>query len=106
MTTSHSSRLTNLVTLATQLERMERGSDAVHPERYLDVVERIKAELTVAQPGAAFDTVLASFACTAELYENLNYEHAGLCRSNLDASLQSEIEARKVIAGARCRTKA
>jgi len=31
------------------------------------------------------------------VYENLNYQHAGLCRSALDASLAAELAARKAI---------
>jgi hypothetical protein len=35
------------------------------------------------------------------LYENLNYEHAGLCRSALESGLAAEVAARAAIAGAR-----
>lgn len=106
MTTSDSIQTRTLVSLATQLKRLERGSDLLQPDQYRDLVARIKAELTVAQPGAALDTVLASFPSTAELYENLNYRHAGLCRSDLDAASRSELQARKVIAAARNGKKA
>jgi hypothetical protein len=34
----------------------------------------------------------------ATVYENLNYENAGLCRSLLDAAAESELQARDVIA--------
>jgi hypothetical protein len=101
MATSDVTRTKNLVALAVQLERLERGSRAPEADRYADVVERLKAELASAQPGATLDTVLATFPCTAELYENLNYGQAGLCRSDLDAALKSEIRAREVIARAR-----
>jgi hypothetical protein len=36
----------------------------------------------------------------------MNYEHAGLCRSDLDAALKSEIRARQAIAAARSGKKA
>jgi hypothetical protein len=34
------------------------------------------------------------------VYENLNYQHAGLCRSSLDVSLAAEVSARDAIARA------
>ncbi|MBC5766851.1 hypothetical protein [Ramlibacter albus] len=101
MATSDVTRSRNLVALATQLERWERGWDTVEPGQFRDVIEQLKAELAATPSGALLETVLASFPSTAELYENLNYEHAGLCRSNLDAALKSEIEARNAIASAR-----
>jgi hypothetical protein len=91
----------NLVALAAQLERLERASGAVDPDRYRSVVEQLKAELAAAQPGAYMDAVLGTFPCTAEIYENMNYDRAGLCRSNLDAALKGEIEARRAIDAAR-----
>jgi len=37
------------------------------------------------------------------MYENQAYEHAGLCRSPLDASLQAELAASDLIARVRAR---
>jgi len=45
--------------------------------------------------------VLEAFPAAAQLYENLNYQHAGLCRSPMDASLAAELAARAAIDGAR-----
>jgi hypothetical protein len=45
--------------------------------------------------------VLEAFPSVAELYENLNYQHAGLCRSSLDAGLAAEAAARVAIERAR-----
>jgi hypothetical protein len=106
MATSHVTQSKNLVALAASLERLERSPEAVDPDRFREMVERLKAELAEAQPGAHLDAVLATFASTAELYENMNYEHAGLCRSDLDAALKSEIRARQAIAAARSGKKA
>jgi len=47
--------------------------------------------------------VLDSFPAVAELYENLHYEHAGLCRSVLETSLAAELAARAAIESARHR---
>ncbi|MCH8855539.1 MAG: hypothetical protein IIA03_04705, partial [Proteobacteria bacterium] len=46
----------------------------------------------------ALATVLDHFPAAAELYENLQYAHAGLCRAPLEASLQSELAARELLA--------
>jgi hypothetical protein len=45
--------------------------------------------------------VLATFPCTAELYENMQYEYAGLCRSPLEHATHAEVEARRAIEAAR-----
>jgi hypothetical protein len=37
----------------------------------------------------------------AELYENLHYAHAGLCRHPLDSSLSAEQSAQRLIARVR-----
>jgi hypothetical protein len=45
--------------------------------------------------------VLDAYPAAAQLYENQNYQHAGLCRSPLEASLDAELRARQVIDRAR-----
>lgn len=106
MSTSHVTQSRNLVALAAQLERLERARESVDADRFRNVVKQLKAELAAAQPGAHLEVVLATFPFTAELYENMNYEHAGLCRSDLDAALKGEIQAREAIAAARGAKKA
>lgn len=90
----------NLVVLARMLERLERSNVAIDPAQYRSVVEHLAAELEAAPRDAAIEAVLETFPAAGELYENLNYRHAGLCRSPLDASLQAEIAARAAIAAA------
>ena len=41
------------------------------------------------------------FRCAAAVYENRHYDVAGLCRTPLEASLNSELRARQVINKAR-----
>lgn len=106
MDTSPVTHSKNLVVLAWKLERLERSPRAVDPEQFRVLIEQLKAELDAAPHDASFDAVLARFPCTAELYENLNYEHAGLCRSNLDAALKGEMQARRAIDAARSGKKA
>jgi hypothetical protein len=50
---------------------------------------------------AALDAVLEASPSTAQLYENMQYEHAGLCRSPLEAALEAELAARAAIDAAR-----
>ena len=84
----------NLVALARMLERLERSPEPVDADQFRAVVERLKAGLEATPYDAGLEALLASFPCTAELYENLKYEHAGLCRSPLDLATQGEVRAR------------
>jgi hypothetical protein len=89
--------LRTLVTLAQLLQRLEASAVAVAPEQYRSVARRLAEELSRAPAGEALDAVLATFAAAAELYENLNYQHAGLCRSPLEPSLNAELAARQAL---------
>jgi hypothetical protein len=91
----------NLVVLAQMLERLDRSAQAVDPEQYRSVAARLAAELESAPRDATLDGVLQAFPAAAQLYENLNYRHAGLCRSPMDAALGAELAARAAIDGAR-----
>ncbi len=88
---------TDAVLLAQLLERLERGG---HPDagQYRMVVRRLADELARVADVDALNSVLEAHPSAAQLYENMNYQHAGLCRSLLDASLASEKRARDVIA--------
>jgi hypothetical protein len=66
--------------LSELLERLERSRRPFAAEQYRSVVRHLDTH-----PAAA------------ELYENLHYRHAGLCRSPLDAALAAELEARRII---------
>jgi hypothetical protein len=91
----------NLVMLARMLERLDRSAVAVDPQQYRGVVEHL-AELLLSVPhDAALEAVLAASPATAELYENLQYQHAGLCRAPLEAALNAELAARAAIDAAR-----
>jgi hypothetical protein len=87
--------------LARLMERLERSARAVDADQYRTVVQRLAAELDTAPRDAAFDALLDAFPGVAELYENLNYRHAGLCRSPLERSLGAEMAAREAIEAAR-----
>ena len=96
----------NLVALARMLERLERSSAPFDADQFRSVVDNLKAELAGVAHDAALEAVLATFPSTAELYENMQYEHAGLCRTPLEPAAAAEIEARRVIETARAAPKA
>lgn len=90
---------TDAALMAQLLERLERGG---HPDagQYLMVAGRLAEELGRVTDAGALDTLLRAHPAAAQVYENLNYQHAGLCRSPLDASLAAEQRAREAIARA------
>ena len=91
----------NLVMLARILERLDRSAVAVDAQQYRTVVGHLAEELHAAPHDATLDAVLDAFPAAAELYENLHYQHAGLCRAPLEAALNAELAARAAIDAAR-----
>lgn len=96
----------NLVVLARLLDRLERHAGPVDAQQYRAVASRLAAELASAPRDAALEAVLDASPLVAESYENLNYRHAGLCRSALEPALNAELAARAAIDGARKRASA
>jgi predicted NAD/FAD-binding protein len=92
---------TNLVMLARMLERLDRSTVAVDPQQYRGVVDHLAEVLRAVPHDAALEAVLEASPATAELYENLQYQHAGLCRSPLEQALNAELAARAAIDAAR-----
>ncbi len=91
-------RLRVLVTLSNLLQHLESPPNAaLNADQHRSVVSHLVAELQRVDPDEAFEFVLRHFPATAELYENLHYEHAGLCRSPLSQSLSTEQLARAAI---------
>lgn len=89
--------LTVVLTLAHVLQRLEGSREPVGAEQYRSVVAHLSDELAQVPPSAEFQALLEAYPAAAELYENLNYRHAGLCRSPLEWSLAAEMRAREVI---------
>jgi hypothetical protein len=79
--------------LAELLERLEHSKTPVDAAQYQSVVDHLVNELAEVQQGIELGALLDTHPAAAELYENLNYQHAGLCRSSLDASLAAEQQA-------------
>jgi hypothetical protein len=90
-------RLQDLAAMAALLERLEREPRAASAAQYRDVVRCVSDMLAQAEPGPTLDAMLSVAPATAELYENLQYGHAGLCRSPLEASLEAELAAHAAI---------
>lgn len=90
-------QMTVIATLAAVLERLEHSRVPVSPDQYLSVVRSLTAHLADVQPDDALKALFAASPATAELYENLNYEHAGLCLRTLDVALEAELSARRAI---------
>ena len=94
-------RLSVAALLAQLLERLDRSAEPVGAEQYLSVVRHLKEEFDELGATPGVSALLDAYPSAAELYENLNYQHAGLCRSPLEAALQAEQRARQVIERAR-----
>ena len=89
--------LTNAALLARLLERLDRSAQAPDAAQYRGVALRLAEALDDAPPGAALDALLAAFPAAAQVYENLRYRHAGLCRAPLETSLNTELIARAAL---------
>ena len=87
--------------LAQLLERLERSSVPVGAEQYRSVVRHLSEEFGSLRSQDGLSALLDAYPAAAQLYENLNYQHAGLCRSPLELSLDAELRARQVIERAR-----
>lgn len=89
--------LTVVVALAKLFQKLEGSPVAVAPQQYQAVAGRLGQALREAPAGDALDAVLRAFPAAAELYENVQYMHAGLCRQPLEAALNAELLARAAI---------
>lgn len=89
-----------LAAMALLLERLENRPRGASAEQYREVVRQLERLLLEAEPGPALDALLERLPATAELYENLRYAHAGLCRSPLAEALEAELAATSAIEAA------
>jgi hypothetical protein len=94
-------QLRTAITLAELLQRVESSTQSVGPAQYRRLVQHLSKLLDGLAPGPGLDALLNTFPCAVALYENARYDHAGLCRSPLEASLNSELQAREAIVKAR-----
>jgi hypothetical protein len=89
--------LLSLVRLAQLLQDLEGLGRAADAHQYRLLVQKLTAELHAHQGHDALAGLLDHFPAAAELYENLQYAHAGLCRMPLEASLASELATRSLL---------
>ena len=89
--------LTVVHVLAALLERLENSRVPVGAEQYRAVVLHLVDEFNDVPSDAGLAVLLDAHPAAAQLYENVNYIHAGLCRSPLEASLVAEQQAKAAI---------
>jgi hypothetical protein len=91
--------------LAGLLEGLERSNEPFDAEQYRSVVKRLADVLANAKSGealAALAALLDAHPGASQVYENINYQYAGLCRSALDPALDAENEVRQLIDRVKC----
>ncbi|MDT7838512.1 hypothetical protein [Aquabacterium sp. OR-4] len=93
--------LQSLAAMALLLEKLERQPRKASATQYRQVAAQVQRLLGQAQPGPAFEQLLQTLPAMAELYENLHYAHAGLCRAPLQPALDAELSAGAAIRRAR-----
>lgn len=86
-----------IVSLAHLLKRFERNPLEASADQYRHLAARLKEELERAPVDARQDAILRVYRAAADIYENLRYEFAGLCRVPLEQAASTELEAKRVI---------
>lgn len=94
-------RLKAVAETAALLQRLEAPPLQVSPGQYQRVVQQLQRQLAGLTLDASLDRLLQAFPAASQVYENLRYEHAGLCRAPLDAALQAELSAAAVLRAVR-----
>lgn len=104
-------RLLSLAAMAALLERLESnppvaragqaGTGKASAEQYRLVAMRTSALLAETPTDSHLHALLAASPATAQLYENLRYQHAGLCMAPLEEALNAELAAGAAIERAR-----
>lgn len=89
--------LLELAALGSLLQRLETQPAGASPEQYQLVASQVRERLAAAQPGPALQALLQALPATAELYENLHYDHAGLVLRALEPALAAERQARALL---------
>ena len=86
-----------LVRYAQLLQALDGQGGAADPHQYRVLVQKMSAELQEHQAHEALPMLLDHFPAVGEIYENLQYAHAGLCRVPLEVSLTSELATRSLL---------
>lgn len=83
--------------LAQLLQGLEGQALPADPHQYRLVVQKLSDELREQQAHPALPGLLDHFPAASEVYENLQYAHAGLVRAPLETSLTSELATRSLL---------
>jgi len=94
-------RIETVIALSRLLERVEASPVAIGADQYQALIRQLKAALAAPMPQPALDAILGAHPASAVVYENLHYEAAGLSRSPLDRSVETEMLAAQAIERAR-----
>ncbi len=89
--------LLSVARLAQLLQSLEGQGRAADPHQYQLLVTRLTDELRNQQAHESLPALLDHFPAAGEVYENLQYAHAGLCRVPLEVSLSAEMAARELL---------
>ena len=89
------------VSLAALLQRVDAQPQGIGAAQYRQLVLQLGQLLDGLPASDGLQQLLGAFPAAAMVYENRQYAHAGLCRSPLEASLNSEQSARAAIQKAR-----
>lgn len=92
-------RLKSLASLAALLEKLEHTPREASAEQYRQVAQGVLHELASTPMDDSLDQLLGLFPATETLYENQRYGLAGLCRTPLDLSLNTEQLTRQCLQG-------
>jgi hypothetical protein len=90
--------LTVVFTLARLLQRLDLSVSSVDALQYQGVARRLAEELDRVSTDESLSAILRAHPSAAEVYENLHYAHAGLCRAPLELAVDAESETRALLA--------
>lgn len=96
-TTSLSGRIEHLIAMAQLLERVDADPTQVGAAQYQGLVRTLQQLLAPPLPDEVLRALLVACPATAQVYENLHYDRSGLSQSPLDAAVESELAAVRLI---------
>jgi len=90
-------RLRVVTTLSRLLHALEASPEQADPGQYRQVALRLAQALADTPSDDALAAVLRAFPTAAQVYENVHYEQAGLCRHTLDQAMPAELKTRALL---------
>lgn len=92
-------RAKTLHALSHLLQALELSRTPPDPHQYQQLVQRLTVHLKAAQDESlpVLKDILQIYPAAAQLYENINYHCAGLCRSPMEWSVRSDMATQDVL---------